>query len=197
VSLLVQGAGGGIASSARDQKGADFGGNIMLGGILFQLGMQISGLSKARYRVSHFPSCSVSLYRLRNRVCCAVYEEPSPAQPKGPIVYRRSGTWFFRNARDVEGCFERALKNQTLEDHERCDCLQHHCHPYPINLSDNRARRWLDRPHHYDRSLLQYVVPFLTYSGRAHRYRLDVLDGAMIVLAIYDLNFFHPGHLLS
>ncbi|KAL1743535.1 RTA1 like protein-domain-containing protein [Schizophyllum fasciatum] len=37
VSLVVQGAGGGIAASADDHDGAELGGNIMLGGIAFQL----------------------------------------------------------------------------------------------------------------------------------------------------------------
>ncbi len=38
VSLIVQGAGGGIAASADDHDGATLGGNIMLGGIVFQMG---------------------------------------------------------------------------------------------------------------------------------------------------------------
>ncbi|KAL1730617.1 RTA1 like protein-domain-containing protein [Schizophyllum commune] len=37
ISLVVQGAGGGIAASADDHDGAELGGNIMLGGIAFQL----------------------------------------------------------------------------------------------------------------------------------------------------------------
>ncbi|KDR69649.1 hypothetical protein GALMADRAFT_230599 [Galerina marginata CBS 339.88] len=39
VSLVVQGAGGGIAATAPDLKGANLGANIMLGGIVFQLGV--------------------------------------------------------------------------------------------------------------------------------------------------------------
>ncbi len=31
----------------------------------------------------------------------------------------------------------------------------------------------------------------------SHFLLLDVLDGAMVVLAIYTLNFAHPGHLLD
>ncbi|TRM60417.1 RTA1 like protein-domain-containing protein [Schizophyllum amplum] len=37
ISLVVQGAGGGIAASADDHDGAEMGGRIMLGGIAFQL----------------------------------------------------------------------------------------------------------------------------------------------------------------
>ncbi|KAI5887194.1 RTA1-domain-containing protein [Schizophyllum commune H4-8] len=37
VSLIVQGVGGGIAASATDHENADLGGNIMLGGIAFQI----------------------------------------------------------------------------------------------------------------------------------------------------------------
>ncbi|CAA7271290.1 unnamed protein product [Cyclocybe aegerita] len=37
VSLLVQGGGGGIASSAKDQEGAQLGSNVMLGGIILQV----------------------------------------------------------------------------------------------------------------------------------------------------------------
>ncbi|KAL1677953.1 RTA1 like protein-domain-containing protein [Schizophyllum commune] len=37
ISLVVQGAGGGMAASADDHEGADNGGRIMLGGISFQL----------------------------------------------------------------------------------------------------------------------------------------------------------------
>ncbi|KAL1676000.1 RTA1 like protein-domain-containing protein [Schizophyllum commune] len=37
VSLIVQGVGGGIAASANNHENADLGGNIMLGGIAFQI----------------------------------------------------------------------------------------------------------------------------------------------------------------
>lgn len=37
IALVVQGAGGGIASSANTQSGTDLGSHIMLGGIIFQL----------------------------------------------------------------------------------------------------------------------------------------------------------------
>ncbi|KAF6753971.1 RTA1 like protein-domain-containing protein [Ephemerocybe angulata] len=37
IALLVQGAGGGLAASANDSKGAMLGSNIILGGIVFQL----------------------------------------------------------------------------------------------------------------------------------------------------------------
>ncbi|VDB99988.1 unnamed protein product [Peniophora sp. CBMAI 1063] len=37
IALVIQGAGGGIASSANDKAGSDLGANIMLAGIIFQL----------------------------------------------------------------------------------------------------------------------------------------------------------------
>jgi len=37
ISLIVQGAGGGLAATAETEKDSDLGGNIMLGGIVFQL----------------------------------------------------------------------------------------------------------------------------------------------------------------
>ncbi len=39
ISLVVQGAGGGIAASGDTLEDANMGGNIMLGGIVFQLGL--------------------------------------------------------------------------------------------------------------------------------------------------------------
>ncbi|KZV70103.1 RTA1-domain-containing protein [Peniophora sp. CONT] len=37
IALIIQGAGGGIASSANDKAGTDLGANVMLAGIIFQL----------------------------------------------------------------------------------------------------------------------------------------------------------------
>ncbi len=42
ISLVVQGAGGGIAASSSTLEDANVGGNIMLGGIVFQLGLSLS-----------------------------------------------------------------------------------------------------------------------------------------------------------
>jgi hypothetical protein len=39
VALVVQAVGGGMAATANTRAGADQGGKIMLGGIIFQLGM--------------------------------------------------------------------------------------------------------------------------------------------------------------
>lgn len=44
VSLVVQGAGGGIASAAKTYELADNGAHIMLGGIVFQLSESYSPL---------------------------------------------------------------------------------------------------------------------------------------------------------
>lgn len=38
MALVVQAAGGGMASSAEDAAGSELGANVMLGGIVFQLG---------------------------------------------------------------------------------------------------------------------------------------------------------------
>ncbi|KAJ3510372.1 hypothetical protein NLJ89_g4716 [Agrocybe chaxingu] len=54
ISLLVQGGGGGIASSAKDDEGAQLGSNVMLGGIIIQV-VAIFGFSVTaiEYLVRH------------------------------------------------------------------------------------------------------------------------------------------------
>ncbi|TCD71037.1 hypothetical protein EIP91_000536 [Steccherinum ochraceum] len=58
VALVVQGAGGGLAATASTQSGSNLGGNIMLGGIIFQLVALIAFVSVAteyyiRYTLDH------------------------------------------------------------------------------------------------------------------------------------------------
>lgn len=56
----------------------------------------------------------------------------------------------------------------------------------------------MDRVHHHYTTLLQYVSP----SSRLSAFPVslgttDWLDGGMITLAMFCLNFFHPGYLLG
>lgn len=53
----------------------------------------------------------------------------------------------------------------------------------------------MDRQDYTDRSLFQYVRVLLSNDSLI-TLRTDVLDGAMIIVAIYTVNIFHPGLLL-
>lgn len=93
VSLIVQGVGGGIAASSDDDRAAaDLGGNIMLGGIVFQLGqlsssifclagclpwlLQPSSLSTLASRSSSSGAIFVISLSRRNRRPTAVAKSP-------------------------------------------------------------------------------------------------------------------------
>jgi hypothetical protein len=64
-------------------------------------------------------------------------------------------------------------------------------------LPNHRTCGWVEWAYHLHPSLFQYadafsyIVTFLISS-----ISIDVLDGAMVVLAMYTLNILHPGILL-
>lgn len=70
VALVVQAAGGAMASSANDVAGSKLGANIMLGGIVFQLSESISksDSSTPPNKSALFPSCHYGLHNSYIRV---------------------------------------------------------------------------------------------------------------------------------
>lgn len=53
---------------------------------------------------------------------------------------------------------------------------------------------WAD---YRDANILQYVLVSTTCPSKLLTYTPDILDGMMIVLAMYTFNFMHPGMLLQ
>ncbi|KAL1718144.1 RTA1 like protein-domain-containing protein [Schizophyllum commune] len=142
IALVIQAVGGGMAATALDQnKDADKGGNIMLGGICFQLAVIVFFIIvSAEY-----------VYR---------YANDSPAKRTGEADTHRGPLTkkmllLFSSVSFVLVCLFIRSIYRTIE------------------LSDG----WTGR-----------IITTEVY--------FNVLDGAMIVLAMFALNFFHPGMLL-
>ncbi|TFK65841.1 RTA1-domain-containing protein [Pluteus cervinus] len=140
ISLVVQGAGGGIASAAETLNGANVGAHIMLGGIVFQLGI-------------------ITLYLTLGTEFLIRYIHDKPFtgrtndSPRGELTLR---------TRIMLG----ALGFNTL-------CLFIRAIYRTVELSDG----WNGR-------IINTQVYF------------NVLDGGMVILAIYTFNIIHPGMFL-
>ncbi|KIM41149.1 hypothetical protein M413DRAFT_72715, partial [Hebeloma cylindrosporum] len=143
LSLFVQGAGGGVASGAKDVKGQKLGSNIMLAGIIFQLVVIVI-----------FALCATE-YLVR-------YNKGSP-------VSKRSA-----DPESVRGEFTRKVKMMVYALTFTTTCLFIRAVYRVIEL----AGGWQGK-------IIHTQVYF------------NVLDGAMIVLAMCTLNIFHPGILLK
>ncbi|EAU86411.2 hypothetical protein CC1G_05405 [Coprinopsis cinerea okayama7 len=145
LSLVIQAVGGAIAAQAETLEGANRGGNIMLGGIAFQLSVIV------------FYSILVLEYFTRfmkDRPVNTIKPSHKDYAPRGELTKELK----FMLA---------ALSFNTL-------CLFIRAIYRTIELVDG----WNGR-----------VITTEVY--------FNVLDGAMIVLAIYTFNFFHPGWLVE
>jgi len=149
IALVVQGTGGGIASSASTQSGSNLGGNIMLGGIVFQLVSLIIFI------------CLATEYMIR-------FLTDRPFQAAASTSYGSAATLVRRRP------WNSKLKLAV------------------IGLSFSSTVIFI-------RSVYRTIELADGWSGRIIETQVyfNVLDGAMIVLAMYTLNFFHPGFLLS
>jgi hypothetical protein len=142
VSLVIQALGGGLASSANDLKGANFGAHIMLGGIVLQL------VSLIIYVI-----CAVEFFLryVKDRPIREITtNQTSKEQPRRQMEARTKIV--------ISG-----LAFATV-------CLFIRAVYRTIELSDG----WNGR-------IIETEVYF------------NVLDGAMVTLAIFTLNFAHPG----
>ncbi|KAJ7454178.1 RTA1-domain-containing protein [Mycena latifolia] len=141
VALLVQAAGGGIASGASTRAGTQLGAHIMLGGIVFQFG-------KPNSLSMRFGAPDLTTY----------------LQP--PSLLRMQIT------------DRRVLDGDTK------------CMIYALGFSTLVL---------FVRSIYRIIELGAGWHGRIMRTEVyfNVLDGGMIVLAIFTLNFAHPGRLLG
>ncbi|KAJ7454181.1 RTA1-domain-containing protein [Mycena latifolia] len=139
VALLVQAAGGGIASGASTRAGTQLGAHIMLGGIVFQFAALV------------MYCCLAADFLIR-------YANNSPVRMQ--ITDRR------------------VLDGETK------------CMIYALGFSSLVL---------FIRSIYRIIELGAGWHGRIMRTEVyfNVLDGGMIVLAIFTLNFAHPGRLLG
>ncbi|KAJ7486823.1 RTA1 like protein-domain-containing protein [Mycena latifolia] len=139
IALVVQGVGGGMASSANDLAGANVGANVMLGGIIFQFVAIIIYSTLA---------CDFVQRYLRDRPA-----RKADSGPRGALTPR------------LKFMFA-ALAFST------------------IVLIVRSVYRIIELADGWDGKIIHTEVYF------------NVLDGGMVVLAIFTFNFAHPGLLL-
>ncbi|KAH6879917.1 RTA1 like protein-domain-containing protein [Coprinopsis sp. MPI-PUGE-AT-0042] len=145
ISLVVQAVGGAIASMGDTHEEAERGGQIMLGGIVFQLIMiVIYCIMATEYCVRYFNDRPVRAFSMKHTEFLA----------RGELVHKIK-------------IMLAALALNTV-------CLFIRSVYRTIELSDG----WNGR-------IIRTEVYF------------NVLDGAMVVLAIYAFNYCHPGRLLE
>ncbi|SJL17058.1 related to RTA1 domain protein [Armillaria ostoyae] len=158
ISLVVQGGGGGIASSASDRndlEGAKLGSNVMLAGIVFQLVViTFYAILACEFLVRYTHNRPVSKLFARKKRSDSLVTLSSPNTPRG-FMDTKIKIMIFALAFNTLCLFIRAIY-RTIE------------------LADG----WNGR-------IILTEVYF------------NVLDGAMVVLAIYTLNFAHPGVLIG
>lgn len=158
ISLVIQGGGGGIASSASDRndlKGAKLGSNVMLAGIIFQLVViTFYAILACEFLVRYTHDRPVARLFARKKRSDSLVTLSSPNTPRG-ILDTKIKIMIFALAFNTLCLFIRAIY-RTIE------------------LADG----WNGR-------IILTEVYF------------NVLDGAMVVLAIYTLNFAHPGVLIG
>ncbi|KIY69074.1 RTA1 like protein [Cylindrobasidium torrendii FP15055 ss-10] len=149
ISLIVQGAGGGIAASADDHDGAELGGNIMLGGIIFQLVV-------------------IVVYTTLSAEFFWRYATDHPVSSKLP-----------GNARDSQS---------TLSTHTMRGELSGRSRLMVGALCFNLLVLFI-------RAIYRTIELSDGWNGRiiTTEVYFNVLDGAMVVLAIYTFNIVHPG----
>ncbi|KAF9461865.1 RTA1 like protein-domain-containing protein [Collybia nuda] len=146
ISLLVQGAGGGLAASSNSDSSSRLGSNIMLAGIAFQL-------------------VTLSLYS------CVAIEYFIRYMKDKPLPSRRYTQEYAQGTKTV---LTPKLKIMALALAFNTTCLFIRAVYRTIELADG----WTGR-------IISTEVYF------------NVLDGGMVVLAIYAFNFAHPGVMLQ
>ncbi|KAF5383243.1 hypothetical protein D9615_004860 [Tricholomella constricta] len=151
ISLVIQGTGGGMAASSSTNPNQRKGGNVMLAGIVFQLGKSIA-LTIAVY------ACLAIEFFVR-------YFKDKPfssrRDSKDPSLFGRPH-------------MTQKLKIMSMALAFSTVCLFIRAIYRTIELSDGWSGRIISTELYF-----------------------NVLDGAMVVLAIYTMNFVHPGVYLS
>ncbi|KAJ7136413.1 RTA1 like protein-domain-containing protein [Mycena crocata] len=140
IALVIQGVGGGMASSADDLAGANVGANVMLGGIAFQFAVII---------IFSTISADVVQRYLRDKPA-----RPNNSGPRGVLTPQ------------LKIMLAALLFSTTT-------------------LFIRSVYRIIELTGGWDGRIIHTEVYF------------NVLDGGMVVLAIFTLNFAHPGRLLK
>ncbi|EIM90022.1 RTA1-domain-containing protein [Stereum hirsutum FP-91666 SS1] len=149
IALVVQGTGGGIASSADDEAGTNAGGNIMLGGIVFQL------------------------------VAIVVY-----ACLAAEFFFRYFTDRPFRRAGSGNGSTDTIAAELKMPITQRMKLMILAMILMTTFLLIRSVYRTIELADGWNGTVITTQVYF------------NVFDGAMITLAMYTLNIFHPGFLL-
>lgn len=163
IALIVQAVGGSIASTAvRQSQDPEKGGHIMLGGIVFQMGMSTN---------AHLPS----------------RREFTISRLAAIVAYVTLATEFII----------RYFKDRPLAQYSR-DSNSPSRAPLSTRMRLMLIGLAMMTVFIFIRSVYRTIELINGFSGPIiHRQVLfNVLDGAMIVLAMWTLNFFHPGWLL-
>ncbi|KAF8878929.1 RTA1-like protein [Infundibulicybe gibba] len=145
-SLVIQAAGGGMASTAEDDP--TLGGNIMLAGIIFQL-----------VTITVYAFCAAEFF-IR-------YIKDAPLKRKSSLEV--NGGW-----PSARGLMDKHLRIMSIALVFSTLCLFIRSIYRTIELADG----WTGR-----------IITTQVY--------FNVLDGAMVILAIFTINFAHPGWLLK
>jgi len=175
IALIVQAVGGASASQAAEQhRNASKGGNIMLGGIAFQM-----------VAITVYVACAAEfLFRfLRNKPLHAAFQAPLEDGVR-PTSIQSDAT-----VSEPRAAAPGSEKSQSF-----------HSHPA---ISNNYKQMLfgliLSTLVIFIRSVYRVIELADGWGGRiihTERY-FNVLDGAMIVIAMFTLNAFHPGRLLT
>ncbi|KAF8991638.1 RTA1-like protein [Cyathus striatus] len=149
IALVLQGLGGGMASSAQTPEQAQSGSHVMLGGIFLQL-------------------IAIILYAALGIEFFVRYFQDKPLRVTSSMPYTESG-----QSIPARGELTRRLLFMNIALAFSTTCLFIRAVYRTAELSDG-----------WNGKIISTQVYF------------NVLDGAMVILAIYTLNFAHPGFLL-
>ncbi|KZT30560.1 RTA1 like protein [Neolentinus lepideus HHB14362 ss-1] len=158
IALIVQAIGGGAASEAANQhRNANKGGNIMLGGIAFQLGA-----------ICIYVVCALEFF-IRYHLDRPVRKARTRAQQGSSTTLGEHG-----GPPPIRGTVDRRLSMMI----------------FGLGLSTLLI---------FIRSIYRTIELSNGWSGRiiSTQVYFNVLDGGMITLASFTLNFLHPGFLLG
>jgi hypothetical protein len=163
VALSIQGSGGGIAGSATDLDRANFGANIMLGGIAFQMAtMTVYALFAAEF-VYRYVMRKPVRWRAGKKMRGVERVHPDNSSVVGEKADEHVR---FEDANRRVKIMSGALIATTVLIYIRCIYRV-------IELTDG------------------WKGPIIT-----RELWFNVWDGAMIILAAFILNVFHPGYLI-
>ncbi|KAJ7245613.1 RTA1 like protein-domain-containing protein [Mycena haematopus] len=192
ISLVIQAIGGGMAATAVNQrKNPNLGGNVMLGGIVLQM-----------VAISVFVLCASEflLRYLNNRPLVPSSKTQVPLSPKIKLFVCALGlttTCLFIRAvyRVIElsdGWTGRIIHTQVYFSASLTFLHHFFLGPSFVFLSlVSEIELYRDAAHHLHNFFLKLIL------FHTNNFFADVLDGAMITLAMFTLNIAHPGVFLA